>query len=369
MSHVRKHLISIYVTAYCNMACEYCVLSAPHFNIDEEDKKIDLDFAKQGIYDFFRDYSGGGIRFYGAGEPTLGFEIMKELTDYARSLKNNCYTELQTNGLFSSEVGEWVSSNIDMVWISYDGSPDIQNKYRKTKNNKDSADVVERNITFLSNAKKVEVGCRITLPLESIDRQKEFIDNIYNMNIKYISVERAFSAIQKNGFQINKQNPEYFVEKYLEAFDYAKEKGIFYSNLNMANFDEKTRYSCRACVPYPHLTTDGYVSSCDMAPFGRDKYSQFTQKELIYGKWDKKTKKIIYDENIIHKIRSRNTENLAKLSCQNCEIIDNCAGGCMGQAFNESNNILGKCQWNCQVTKLLARKMSLNEELYPMLHS
>ncbi len=370
MGHIRKQMISIYLNATCNLACKYCVLATQNNTVFDEDIEIDIDFAKKGIYDFFRDYSGRAVRYYGAGEPTIAFNRMCELTDYAQSLTDDkVYFELQTNGFFNEKVAEWVKENMSFVWVSCDGMPDIQNKYRPTKNGGESAPIVERNIKYLADNDNNKVGCRATLPIEMLDRQIELIDYFVSLGVKYICVERAFSSLDEGLFEAEQQSPDYFASKYYEAYLYAKEKGVFYGHLNMANFDEKVHFNCRACFPYPHLTTDGYVSCCDIAPFGKEVYKDQSQLELVYGKWDAEDGRIEYDENKIHNIRCRNVDVLRQKTCKDCEAIDYCAGGCLGQALPETGSILGKSEWNCAVTKNLFKKMPIDKGLYPITHS
>ena len=101
MAHVRKQMISFFMTTKCNLDCIYCY-TPKYKKIKPEDQSIDLDFAKKGLDDFFRDNPSRYIRFYGIGEPTLEIEKMKEITDYARFKAGDekIYVELQSNGCF-----------------------------------------------------------------------------------------------------------------------------------------------------------------------------------------------------------------------------------------------------------------------------
>ena len=49
--------------------------------------------------------------------------------------------------------------------------------------------------------------------------------------------------------------------------------------------DEPGEYACRSLLPVPHLTTDGYVSACDMALFGKDNNHtcKYRSTEVILG--------------------------------------------------------------------------------------
>ena len=215
------------------------------------------------------------------------------------------YLELQTNGFFSEENARWIANNIDFVWVSFDGLPEFQDRNRPTVNGKGSSDVVIRNIVLFSHSKDIDIGCRVTLTPVMVDRQLEIIDYLNDLGIKFISVERAYSSVNNQLFTEDASDPIYFADRFVEAFNYAKSKGIFYNHFNMVNFDEPCRFFCRSCIPYPHLTTDGYVTCCDMAPYGKEKYLKYSLPDLVYGKYDKENNIIIYDEDQIHKIRQK----------------------------------------------------------------
>lgn len=369
MGHARKQMLSIYVSSICNLKCRYCALSSGKLSIDKEDLVIDLNFAFKGIDDFFRDYPSRGIRFYSAGEVTTQMNTFKLITQYIRKKNEpNIYLELQTNGYFSENNAIWIENNMDFIWISFDGLPEFQDVNRPTVSGEKSSYVVIKNIEKFSNSEKVNVGIRVTLTPNMIDRQKEIIDFLDSLNIKYISVERAYSSVNNQLFTEEETDPIYFARKFLEAYKYASKKGIFYNHFNMVNFDEPCRFFCRSCVPYPHLTTDGYVTCCDMAPYGKEKYRAYTLPGLVYGKYDCNKNMIHYDEEQIYHIRQKNVDNLSKKICKGCDIIANCAGGCLGQSYNNTGEIISKCDWDCAVTKYLAKHLPLNNGLYPVLH-
>lgn len=104
-----------------------------------------------------------------------------------------------------------------------------------------------------------------------------------------------------------------------------------------------------------------------MAQYGREEYLHYSIPELIYGQYINEEDRIIYDENKIFRIRQKNADYMLQTECKDCLIVYNCAGGCLGQSFNETGKIRGKTDWDCIVTKYLASRMPLNEGLYPVL--
>jgi len=330
---------------------------------------LDFNFAKRGINDFFRDNASRHIRFYGIGEPTLEFDLMRKIKDYAYQIAGDSLTvELQTNGFFSDKVAEWINKNVDILWLSCDGPSEIHNLQRPTINSQATSNIVVKNLKYLAQNTSMQVGVRATLSSLMINRQTELVDYFHDLGIKFVNVLPTFAPIEDNPGDIFKWDPLEFAENFLIAHNKAKELGMWYNTMFIVNFDEPVRHACRACTPNPHLTTDGYVSSCDFTQLGPE-YSPGPLQQLIYGKYLPEKDTIVYDEDVISKVRSRCVENLIKDKCRNCKYIYNCAGGCLGQVVNETGDLLGVCENNCIITKYLAERMELNKKLHPALHS
>lgn len=365
MGHFRKECISFLTTNKCNMRCSYCYLgNKKSYPGDIYAERIDLDFAKKGLEDFFSISKSRNIRYFGEGEPTTEFERMQQIQNYARELTgDDLYTELQTNGYFGMDVAEWCKKNVDIIWVSMDGIPEVHDYNRKTINGEKTSHIIERNIKFLAN-NGVTVGIRSTIGRANIDRQKENIDYFKSLGIRAVFADHLCVPVAKGAKETTdliEVGPMEFANKFLEAKTYAEDRSIFYSNFLCVNFDEPVDIACRAMIPAPHLTPNGYVSCCDMAtrPDG-------VLDDLIYGKYDKELKKIIYFQDKIDKIRSRRKGNIPE--CQSCDAIDNCAGGCLGEAINETKDFYRVKRNLCEVTRYLARILKSNNGLYKFIH-
>jgi len=362
MGHCRKTALSIFLNTKCNLRCKYCYVGGSNSNCIQ--KVINKNFIRCAVLDFFKQYSSRHIRFFSTGEVTTSFSALKEITDWIRTKSKGVKFELQTNGYFSKKIAEWIAENMDVIWISCDGSPDVQNYYRPTVNGSTSSEIVERNIKFLA-ATPLVLGCRSTIGARNVYRQKELIDYFSSLGVEAIMSDPIFEPVSQlcnathNKESVNLMD---YAKFFLQARLYAEKKGIFYGSIYTVNFDEKTEHFCRACIPYPHLTTDGYVSCCDMAYSGTD----LKMKDLIYGRYNEEEDRIEYDYNAIKKIKSRTASNMPE--CQNCEVLYNCAGACLGEALNETGSIFGIKPEVCEVIRYLAKHMPLNRKLHPYLH-
>lgn len=352
MAHCRKKCLSIFLTEACNLRCKYCYCGEARSS-----RRINIKFVKRAIKDFYDKGNPLFIRFFGDGEPTLEFDMIKEICKYAKSLDNNAYFEIQTNGVFSGEIAKWISDNIQIVWISYDGTTEVNNFYRPDASGKGMSEITERNIRYL-NGKVKELGVRSTVGRRNINKQKEMIDKMKELGVKYIYSDLMFADVNNKLYYEKEIDPIQYAKEFLKARKYAEKEGIYYGSFFTINFDEKTNISCRACLPMPHLTIDGYVSCCDMG------YNNNELNELIYGKYIEEKDEIEYYPEKIDYIRNRTADNLE--DCKNCEIKYYCAGGCIGECINENGTIYSIKKKNCNAIKYLSKEL-LKQEI-PVLH-
>ena len=83
------------------------------------------------------------VDFFG-GEPTMNFEVVKQLVEYGRSLekehnKNFRFT-LTTNGiLLNDEILDFANKEMGNIVLSIDGRKEINDLMRPTRNNHGSS--------------------------------------------------------------------------------------------------------------------------------------------------------------------------------------------------------------------------------------
>lgn len=370
MSHCKKQMISFFLTTQCNLNCIYC------YNVEERKKMTErtlpLEIAKAGIDYFFKTNTSRHIRFYGPGEPTQEFILLKQITEYAKSVSNGVTVEIQTNGVFGSTVREWILDNANIVWMSFDGPPDVQNYNRPIGGKFPSAPIIEENVQWLNRNKgnrNLMIGARVTMTDKNIHRQKEMVDYFNNLGIQYIWTNPLFPAVgTKPVCDDDKKLREYkfdmdtYLDNYINAYHYAREKGVFYGSFLTCNFDGEANVHCRACSPVPHLTPDGYVSACDMVVLGETPYHMDC---FIYGKWDSDTKSFVFYNDKIKALQERTSDNLPH--CKNCSAKYHCGGYCLGEVVNETGKLDGQKNMACKAIRRLLDEIGLSNP-YPYLH-
>lgn len=182
----------IYLTSDCNLACEYC-----YENLENKEKivptkeqlKSDVDIVLE------REKEGQVLLCLFGGEPTLEFESIKFVTDYALSKRENVIFNLSSNGwLFQSD--SFIKKYKDLkayklgklyLDISFDG---VGNFRRKLKN---GLDTTPYTIKVLKKLKEVGIRYRIryTIHKGNIDYVQEDIPKI----IETFKPDRVITSI------------------------------------------------------------------------------------------------------------------------------------------------------------------------------
>jgi radical SAM protein with 4Fe4S-binding SPASM domain len=362
MGHAKKEQITIFPTNACDLRCVYCAAHSSAYQSCPE--KIDLGFAKAGISDYFRDGTKDQIRYYSSGEPTQAMDIVSETWEFAYSLVGDrLISEMQTNCCFDQATLDWVSSHITYVWASIDGWAEIHDKYRPDKNNNSSHAKAIGNALQMKD--RTFVGIRMTVVPETVDKQIELLEYFHNLGFNHVVSEPLFTPVKKGETEryesITCVDLGKYIKNFAQAWFAAERMGMTYVNSFMMNFDENVEFACRSCLPSPHLTTDGFVSACDLGFYG-----DTPLQDLIYGQYDSVGKQIQYFDNRIAKLRSRKCINIE--SCRDCSARNLCGGGCLGRAYHETKDFYGVIPDYCWATRYLASILPLDRVRIPYLH-
>jgi uncharacterized protein len=359
MKHCDKKAVTVNVTNKCNLRCEYCMASSA----EEQECHITIseDFARKGIYDAIVGIPTGIkatiLRFFSPGEPTQSMEILRNCVTYAKQLNPAIKIELQTNGLFESlEDTKWIAENIDFVWFSLDGPAFVNDKHRPDAFGKGRTKEIENNLHYI--IKHTFVGVRCTVVEEMLHRQDELVEYYANMGVTYVCLNPVIRQIKRNEKElkeVTKSDIMIFAQGFMAAYRQGQKSEINVSSSLTFNFDEPTCIACRSLLPMPQLNPDGSVSSCDMALYRDTKESL---KVFIYGEWNKQAQEIEYDQDKIINLQKRQNRYLPE--CKDCDVRENCAGGCAGRIAFETGDMFGVIPAYCEAVKLLAKELPRN---------
>ncbi|NYZ78829.1 radical SAM protein [Candidatus Micrarchaeota archaeon] len=313
--------LCILPTLDCNLGCSYC-----HSDSGKIRKTIDFEFVKAAM-DLISTKTDKPllICFHGGGEPTLAFEIMKKTREYAKRFRNEITFALQTNGVFSEEVRNWVSKNIDEIHISCDGPPSIQDIQRPLKNGGKSSPIIEKNIRYFLNSSAVkDLSLTTVISKFSVDKQVDILDYFYRLGVKKVK----FTTVIKTGRALycptiysTAPDPKSFLDNLLKTIELADVCGIELKTPNTVSFEWNTNRVCGFSYGEFILTADGFVTPCLCASSNASDHRQ-----LLYGHFDEAEKKIKIDKKKLDFLQNRVVQNIP--TCQSCFMKWNCAGGC-----------------------------------------
>lgn len=139
--------LCLHVAHTCNFSCEYCFASQGKYH--GERALMSFETGRRAI-DFLVEHSGARrnleVDFFG-GEPLMNFEVVKQITAYARSIekekdKNFRFT-LTTNGMcLDDEVTDFANRECHNVVLSLDGRREVHDRFRKTPGGQGTYDII-----------------------------------------------------------------------------------------------------------------------------------------------------------------------------------------------------------------------------------
>ncbi|GEM_PF-405884 len=326
------HSLALFPTTECNAACVYCYADSK-----EKGKTMDFETAKNAIDYYSKEQPLGEIFFHGGGEPTIALPLIKKIVAYAKKKNPETRIGIQSNGFFPRETARWIAENVDIVSISCDGPPEIQDVQRPLKNGKSSSKIMERNIKFLSAKKRL--GVKATFTSKSVNRQEEVLEYVFRLGVKGAEFGPFTESDRSNRNKLS-VSLSAFGDGFLKAKEFAEEFGI---RLQSEFLPLKARYSlCGFCKPSVAITTDGLISAC-----WETTSKESGPQEFIYGKITSAGPE--FDVKALERIRSRTVENMAE--CKDCPLKWTCAGGCVSHEFKESKNLMQPSKERCKAKK------------------
>lgn len=292
--------LTIEVTESCNLDCLYCGYGNYYDNyFKRSNKKIDFNNVKLLIDFLFESFFSNSIRrnnkflyisFYG-GEPLLNFPLIKKTVQYVQK-KNTEDLKMKfsitTNGtLLNKYINFLIDNNFELL-ISLDGSKD-NNFYRKTKNGKESYNIIKKNIDLIKN--KHPNYFKTNVNFNAVLHNKNSVDSIYSFfKDKYEKIPHI-SELKSSGIKdyklfnsINNQmeksiagstNKSILINDLFINIPFFKSLSLFinqYSDSKLENMfnvfnTERTYIPTGTCIPFSKkifLTSNKLILPCEI---------------------------------------------------------------------------------------------------------
>lgn len=259
----------------CQLRCNYCAFASDNSHekktVNLEDAEVFVDYLIgnciiRRFHNAKKDYVLD-LYFAGGGEPTFDWNLLFRVTEM---VKMKCHEQkisyklgITTNGLLDERQIQYIAENFDIIAISFDGLPEIQNQNRKLMGERDSFNYVDKTIRELDELGK-NIILRTTIWPKDYDKLLQMLcfvcsnyKNIDTWDVEPVNA-RGRAIEQKDG-TINKS----FVSYYVKAQKYIREQN-FNNILMCGKFkDNITGYSCGTSFGQnPWLLPDGRLVTC-----------------------------------------------------------------------------------------------------------
>jgi len=168
--------LTLFLNNACNLECRYCH-ATPGVESDQPIRDDAVRAASSLVAAscaqrqcFFT------LAFHGGGEPSLDRHRVDHIIEIAREEAGKhdvgLRTYIATNGVMSEDRARWLAGRFDLVGLSCDGPPDVQDRQRPARGGGPTSDQVRRTAEILGQMGK-PFHVRATVTRETIGRQAE----------------------------------------------------------------------------------------------------------------------------------------------------------------------------------------------------
>ncbi len=341
--------LCLHIAHDCNLKCRYCFAEEGEYH--GRRALMPFEVGKAAL-DFLIANSGSRrnleVDFFG-GEPTLNFQVVKELVAYGREQeklhdKNFRFT-LTTNGvLLNEEVIEFANREMANVVLSIDGRKEVNDKMRPFAGGGGSYDVIVPKFQRLAESRGQKgYYVRGTYTHHNLDFSKDVL-HLADLGFQQISVEPVV-AQETDSYAIRKEDLPILCQEYdrlAEEMARRRKNGNgfqffhFMIDLEGGPCVAKRLSGCGSGTEYLAVTPWGDLYPCH----------QFVGNEaFLMGN----VKEGVTNEALRDKFKGCNV--YAKESCRDCFAKFYCSGGCAANAYHFQGDITGAYEIGCILQK------------------
>jgi len=228
----RPLCLTLYLHNECNLACRYCFAEAG----PDARPRLDLAEIRAAARLVVANCRAAArpltLVCHGGGEPALHPDLLADALDdverIAAAVGLPLFRYIATNGALAGATAAWVARRFDLVGLSCDGPPDVQDAQRPRWGGGGSAPLVERTARIVREAGK-PLHVRVTVTHETLARQAEIADYICRvLRPAEIHVEAVYAAGRAAALAAVYADP--FVQGFLAARQVAAGYGVRWIN-------------------------------------------------------------------------------------------------------------------------------------------
>ena len=341
--------LCLHVAHDCNLRCKYCFGDTGGFQgerclMSAEVGKKAIDFVIKNS----AERKNIEIDYFG-GEPLMNFDVVKEITDYAKKEgekhgKNFRFT-ITTNGiLLNDEIKEYINENMSNVVLSIDGRKETNDRVRYRVDGSGSYDTIVPKFKDLAESRDQDrYYVRGTFTAYNTEFAQDVI-HLADLGFKQTSVEPVVAPETEDYALTAEHIPTVFAEYEKLAEEYVKryKEGNWFNFFHfMIDLDQgpcvvKRLSGCGAGHEYLAIAPNGDIYPCHQFVGNQD----FIMGNVDEGSVKEEIKNYFEKSNIY-----------TKEKCKNCFAKFYCSGGCSANAWNCNGDINKPYERACELEK------------------
>ena len=341
--------LCLHVAHTCNLNCSYCFASQGKYHGDRA--LMSFEVGKRA-FDFLIENSGSRrnleVDFFG-GEPSLNFDVVKQLVEYARSVekqhgKNFRFTYTTNGMVLTDEMMEFINREMHNVVLSLDGRKEVNDRFRRDYADRGSYETIVPNFQKLVESRNGKgYYVRGTYTHHNVD----FTNDLFHMadlGFTELSMEPVVCAPSDPCALTDEDLPILFEQYEILAKEMIKREKegrgfTFYHymlDLKHGPCIYKRITGCGSGTEYMAVTPWGELYPCHQF-VGDEKYSLGN----------------IYDgiKNTEVQDEFRGCNSYSREECRDCWAKLYCSGGCAANAYHATGSIGGVYKYGCELFK------------------
>ncbi len=341
--------LCLHIAHDCNLACRYCFAEEGEYH--GRRALMSLEVGKKAL-DFLVANSGNRVNlevdFFG-GEPTMNWEVVKQLVEYGRSLEETHHKKfrftLTTNGiLLNDEILEFANREMGNVVLSIDGRKEVNDRMRPMRGGQGSYDTIVPKFQKVAESRgQTNYYVRGTFTHYNLDFSEDVI-HLADLGFQQISVEPVVAqptdpyAITEADLPKLKAEYDKLAAEMLKRRKEGRPFNFFHFMIDLQGGPcvAKRLSGCGSGTEYLAVTPWGDLYPCH----------QFVGNEaFLMGNVEEG----IVREEIRDQFKCCNV--YAKDKCKKCFAKFYCSGGCAANSFNFHGNINDTYDVGCELER------------------
>lgn len=341
--------LCLHVAHDCNLACKYCFACEGEYHGPRG--LMSFEVGKKAL-DYLIEHSDTRknleVDFFG-GEPSLNFEVVKQLVAYGREKeketgKNFRFTYTTNGIILTDEIMEFCNKEMSNVVLSLDGRREVNDRMRTNRGGAGSYDtIVPKFQKFIEKRQGKDYYIRGTYTRFNKDFAADIL-HMADLGFKEISIEPVVAEPSAPYALRQEDLPELLEQYEILAKEMIKRQRsgngfTFYHymiDLDGGPCVVKRVSGCGVGTEYMAVTPEGDFYPCHQFVGNPD--------FLLGNVYDGVTNSAVCDQ-------FKNCNIYSHPECDDCFARMYCSGGCAANAYNSTGSVTGVYGLGCELHK------------------